>query len=536
MSSTPVSVFAPLNVTEPAVVFVTAAAPFNCALTNPFSNPKPEAVNVPFSTTPSTNRNAPTLCAVFPSVNTVAAPLTVTLPLVNEPAPNTASVPAVMSSTPVSVFAPLNVTEPAVVFVTAAAPFNCALTNPFSNPKLVAVNVPFSTTPSTNRNAPTLCAVVPNVSNVAAPLTVTLPLVSEPAPNTASVPAVMSSTPVSVFAPLNVTDPAVVFVTAPAPFNCALTNPFSNPKLVAVSVPFSTTPSARRNAPTLCAVFPSVNTVAAPLTVTLPLVNEPAPNTASVPAVRSSTPVSVFAPLSVTDPAVVFVTAAAPFNCALTNPFSNPKLVAVNVPFSTTPSTRRNAPTLCAVFPSVSTVADPLTVTLPLVNEPAPSTASVPAVMSSTPVRVLAPLNVTVPVVSFVTAPAPFNRALTNPFSNPKLVAVNVPFSTTPSTRRNAPTLCAVFPNVSTVAAPLTVTLPLVSEPAPNTASVPAVMSSTPVSVFAPLNVTVPVVSFVTAPAPFNRALTNPFSNPKLVAVSVPFCTTPSAKRNAPTL
>jgi hypothetical protein len=93
-----------------------------------------------------------------------------------------------------------------------------------------------------------------------------------------------------------------------------------------------------------------------------------------------------------------------------------------------------------------------------------------------------------------------------------------------------------VFPNVSTVAAPLTVTPPLVNVPAPNTASVPAVISITPVNVFAPLNVTDPAVVFVTAAAPFNRALTNPFSNPKLVAVSVPFCTTPSTKRNAPTL
>jgi hypothetical protein len=155
MSIEPVNVFAPLNVTRPPVVFVTGAAPLNTALTNPFSNPKLVALNVPFATTPSTNENAPTLWLVFPSVSTVVPPLTVTVPLESRPAPLTAKDPAVMSIEPVNAFAPLNVTIPPVVFVTVAAPLNAALTNPFSNPKLVALNVPFSTTPSANRNAPT---------------------------------------------------------------------------------------------------------------------------------------------------------------------------------------------------------------------------------------------------------------------------------------------------------------------------------------------------------------------------------------------
>jgi hypothetical protein len=92
---------------------------------------------------------------VFPSVSVAAAPFTVTVPLESRPAPLTASEPAVISIEPLNVFAPLNVTIPLVVFVTGADPFNTALTNPFSNPKLVALNVPFSTTPSANRNAPT---------------------------------------------------------------------------------------------------------------------------------------------------------------------------------------------------------------------------------------------------------------------------------------------------------------------------------------------------------------------------------------------
>jgi hypothetical protein len=250
-----------------------------------------------------------------------------------------------MSIEPVNAFAPLNVTRPPVVFVTVAAPLNAALTNPFSNPKLVALNVPFATTPSTNENAPTLWLVFPNVSTVVPPLIVTVPLESRPAPLTASEPAVISIEPVNAFAPLNVTSPPVVFVTGADPLNTALTNPFSNPKLVALSVPSATTPSTNENAPTLWIVFPSVSIVVPPLTVTVPLVNNPAPLTASDPAVISIEPLNVFAPLNVTVPPVVFVTNAVPFNTALTNPFSNPKLVAPSVPSATTPSTNRNAPT-----------------------------------------------------------------------------------------------------------------------------------------------------------------------------------------------
>jgi hypothetical protein len=229
MSIAPVNALAPVSVTTPPVLLVTTALPLSTALTKPFSNPKLLALNVPASTTPSTNRNAPTLWDVFPSVSIVVPPPTVNDPIVNNPAPLTTSVPPKTSIAPVNAFAPLNTTEPPVFFVTPAFPLNTALTHPFSNPKLLALKVPFSTTPSTNRNAPTFWLVVPSPSTVAAPLTVTVPDVNKPTPLTKSVPASTSSDPLKVFAPLKVTMPPVLLVTTAPPFNTAPTTPLSNP-------------------------------------------------------------------------------------------------------------------------------------------------------------------------------------------------------------------------------------------------------------------------------------------------------------------
>jgi hypothetical protein len=69
-----------------------------------------------------------------------------------------------------------------------------------------------------------------------------------------------------------------------------------------------------------------------------------------------------------------------------------------------------------------------------------------------------------------------------------------------------------VFPSVNVAVAPFTVTVPLESRPAPLTASEPAVISIEPLNVFAPLNVTSPLVVFVNSPPPLNCVPIHPFS------------------------
>ena len=244
---------------------------------------------------------------------------------------------------------------------------------------------------------------------------------------------------------------------------------------------------------------------------------------ASVPAVMSIAPFSVFAPLKVTVPVVLLVNVAPPLSTALTTPFSTLKAVPVRLPSSTVPSTKRNAPTLCRVAPSASTVDEPLTVSIPLVNFPAPPIASVPAVTSIRPVSVLAPVSVTAPSVLLLTVAEPLRTAPIKPFSMPKLAAVRLPFATVPSTKRNAPTLCSVVPRSNTVAALRTVSEPLVSLPRPVTSNSPLVMSIKPVSVFAPASVTVPAEVLVKLAPPLRTLLRRPFSTTYEAAVRLPF-------------
>jgi hypothetical protein len=69
-----------------------------------------------------------------------------------------------------------------------------------------------------------------------------------------------------------------------------------------------------------------------------------------------------------------------------------------------------------------------------------------------------------------------------------------------------------------------------VSKPASAITSDPALISINPLRSFAPLNTTVPTVLLVRVAVPPNTALTNPDSNPKLLAVKLPLCTAPAAK------